>query len=82
MLPFWSTLSRNYRVYGAVNGVNVVVVGVLLSALYDPIWNTSVSNGRDFAIVAVLFGMLAFLKLPPWTVVICGVLAGWATGLI
>ena len=82
VLPFWSTLSRNYRVYGAVNGVNVVVVGVLLSALYDPIWNTSVSNGRDFAIVAALFGMLAFLKLPPWIVVISGVLAGWATGLI
>jgi len=62
--------------------VNVVVVGLLLPALYDPIWTNSVSDGKDFGIVAVLFAMLAFMKFPPWLVVICSAVIGWATGLI
>lgn len=75
-LPFWEEFRRKTRLQGALSGVNAAVVGILLAALYDPIWVSAVRSAADFALAAVLFGMLVFWKLPPWIVVAVGALAG------
>jgi chromate transporter len=54
-----------------------VVVGLLLSALYNPIWKNGVVSAEDFGLVIVLFGMLAVWKLPPWLVVVAAVGGGY-----
>jgi chromate transporter len=75
-LPFWDTLRRNPQIQGTLIGVNAAVVGILLAALYDPLWTSSILTPVDFALATVLFGMLVFWKLPPWVVVLTGALGG------
>ncbi|MGG0719702.1 chromate transporter [Robertmurraya massiliosenegalensis] len=75
-LPFWDSLRRNPKVKGALMGVNAAVVGILIAAFYQPIWTSSILAPIDFAFAAILFSMLVFWKLPPWTVVVTGALGG------
>lgn len=75
-LPFWDTLRSSSKIKSALIGVNAAVVGILLSALYSPIWTSSIDSSFDFALAALLFSMLAYWKLPPWTVVLTGAIIG------
>ncbi|WP_195694670.1 chromate transporter [Priestia megaterium] len=75
-LPFWDKLRRNPKIKGALIGVNAAVVGILISAFYDPIWTSAILNPIDFAFSAVLFSMLTYWKLPPWVIVITGAIGG------
>jgi len=75
-LPFWSALRKNPHVQGALVGINAAVVGILLAALYQPLWTTAIQQPMDFAFLAILFLLLVFWKLPPWIVVIAGALGG------
>jgi chromate transporter len=58
-------------------GVNAAVVGLLASALYDPVWTSAVLGPADFAIVAAGFVALIVWRAPPILVVV----AIAATGL-
>ena len=75
-LPFWDALRNNPKVKGALMGVNASVVGILFSALYNPIWTSSIYETIDFVLAAVLYSMLVYWKLPPWVVVLSGAIAG------
>ncbi|MHA6252827.1 chromate efflux transporter [Oceanobacillus sp. CAU 1775] len=75
-LPFWDALRSNPKLNGALLGVNASVVGILISALYTPIWTSSIQVSVDFALAAVLFSMLVYLKLPPWVIVLSGAIGG------
>ncbi|MCK0470957.1 chromate transporter [Halalkalibacter sp. APA_J-10(15)] len=75
-LPFWDQLRRNEKVKGALMGVNAAVVGILLAALYDPIFTSAITTSVDFSFAVLLFGMLVFWKLPPWVVVLTGAIGG------
>ncbi|MDQ0255283.1 chromate transporter [Evansella vedderi] len=81
-LPFWGVLRSNPNIQGALFGVNAAVVGILIAALYHPIWTSSILSSVDFALAAVLFGMLVFWKLPPWIVVLAGAIGGTLINLI
>jgi len=81
-LPFWDSLRSNKKVKGAIMGVNAAVVGILISAFYTPLWTASITQPVDFALAAVLYSMLAFWKLPPWTVVVSGAAGGILISLI
>ncbi|MBP0725214.1 chromate transporter [Bacillus sp. RG28] len=76
-LPFWNTLRHNPKIKGALMGVNAAVVGILIAAFYNPIWTSSIFTSIDFAFAAVLFSMLVYWKLPPWVIVIVGIIGGW-----
>ena len=76
-LPWWNTLSRLHAARRAMLGVNAAVVGLLLAALYDPVWTSGVLSARDFVVALAAFALLVSWKLPPWLVVILGALAGW-----
>ncbi|MEX3622883.1 chromate transporter [Viridibacillus arvi] len=75
-LPFWDSLRRNPKIKGALMGVNAAVVGILIAALYHPIWTSSILAPLDFAFAAILFSMLVYWKLPPWIVVLTGAIGG------
>ncbi|PIC62838.1 ChrA protein [Sporosarcina sp. P13] len=81
-LPFWDVLRNHSKIRGAIIGVNAAVVGILISAFYFPIWTSSILSTMDFALAAILFSMLAFWKLPPWIVVVSGVVGGSLLSLI
>jgi len=74
-LPFWDTLRRRQGVQSALRGINAAVVGVLLAALYRPVWASAILGPADFAIGILAFMLLAFWAAPPWLVVIFGAVA-------
>jgi len=80
--PFWDALRNNPKIKGALIGVNAAVVGILIAALYNPIWTSSIHTPIDFALAAVLFSMLVFWKLPPWVVVLSGAAGGFLISYI
>lgn len=76
-LPFWERLRRSLRTRAALAGVNAAVVGLLLAALYQPVWTSAIFKPQDFGLALIALVALMFWKLPPWLVVVgCGV-AGW-----
>ena len=70
VLPFWDLLRGFTRVRQALMGVNAAVVGLLLAALYDPVWTSAIEAPEDFALATGAFALLAFWKWPPWLVVL------------
>jgi chromate transporter len=79
-LPFWDELRRRPLAQSALRGVNAAVVGLLLAALYQPVWTTGITNGADFALAAAAFLLLFMWQTPPWLVVIICALAGALIG--
>ena len=79
VLPFWERLRGFTHVRGALLGVNAAVVGILLAALYDPVWTSAITSPEDFTLAAAVFALLAFWKAPPWLVVL---LTGGAGALL
>jgi chromate transporter len=70
VLPFWETLRAHARVQSVLKGVNASVVGLLLAALYDPVWTSAILSVRDFALALICFGLLTIWKIPPWLIVV------------
>ena len=79
VLPFWDALRRRDAVRAALRGVNAAVVGLLLAALYTPVWTSAITSAADFGLGIAAFLLLAFWRVPPWLVVLLG--AATATGL-
>lgn len=69
-LPFWHQLRAKPWTQAALRGANAAVVGVLLAALYNPVWIEGVKNAHDMATAVAAFGLLQWWKLPPWLVVL------------
>lgn len=60
-LPFWDTLRKSQKLSGVLIAINAAVVGILLAALYDPIWLASVHRPIDLA-----FGSILAIQLVVW----------------
>jgi len=77
-MPFWDALRRIGAIQNALLGVNAAVVGLLLAALYDPVWTSAILSASDFGLAVAAFTLLVFLKTPAWLVVILTAFGGWA----
>ena len=51
-LPFWEDLRRMPAAQAALRGVNAAVVGLLLAALYNPVWTAGITSASDFALAS------------------------------
>jgi chromate transporter len=79
-LPFWAALRGEPRAQAALRGVNAAVVGLLLAALYRPVWTSAIMAPVDFALAIAAFLALALWKWPPWLVVVLAAVAGGVLG--
>jgi chromate transporter len=68
-LPFWDELRRRPAAQAALRGVNAAVVGLLLAALYNPVWTSGITSAGDFALGVAAFLLLFMWQTPPWLVV-------------
>jgi chromate transporter len=75
-LPFWDELRRRRWAQSALTGVNAAVVGLLLAALYNPVWTAGITSGADFALGSAAFLLLFMWKTPPWLVVVLSAAGG------
>jgi len=80
-LPFWDTLRRRVGVQAAVAGMNAGVVGILLAALYDPVWTGAVTGRTEFALALSAFALLVLARWSPLWVVVLTAAAGAVFGL-
>jgi chromate transporter len=82
VLPFWDALRRRTAIRSALAGVNAAVVGLLLAALYTPVWTSAIFTPADFAIGIVAFLLLTMWAVPPWLVVILGAVAASVVAVV
>ena len=76
-LPFWDALRRFKVMQNALLGINAAVVGLLLAALYSPVWTSGILSPADFGLAMIAFTLLVFWRVPPWLVVILTATGGW-----
>jgi chromate transporter len=69
-LPYWTELRRDAKASAALSGVNAAVVGILLAALYTPVWTSAIQAPKDFLVALLAFGALQFWRAPAWSVVL------------
>jgi chromate transporter len=77
-LPFWDLLRSMPAFQSALKGINAAVVGLLLTALYNPVWTSAIHSPADFGLGLISFGLLMFWKCPPWLVVMLTAVGGEA----
>lgn len=70
-LPFWSALRGNRYVSASLRGINASVVGILIAALYHPLWTTTIQSSSDFWIALLAFVLITLWRAQPWFVVVC-----------
>jgi chromate transporter len=75
-LPLWDSLRRKLAMRAALDGVNATVVGLLLAALYNPIFTSAVRSPAEFALALAAFALLALWKLPPIGIVVFSAIGG------
>jgi chromate transporter len=75
-LPFWDELRRRRWAQSALTGDNAAVVGLLLAALYNPVWTAGITSAADFALAVAAFLLLFMWQTPPWLVVVLSAAGG------
>lgn len=75
-LPFWDSLRSRPGFQAALRGINAAVVGLLLAALYRPVWTSAILTPADFGLGLAMFALLVLWKWHPWLVVLVSALAG------
>lgn len=83
VLPFWNHLQQYQAVKVGMAGVCAAVTGILLAALYQPIWSNTVFTVIDAGLVLLAFLALQYGRIPAWLLVLSyGAAGGMLTFLI
>jgi len=81
-LPLWGRLREFSVMRQAMTGINAAVVGILLAALYDPVWTSSIHTRLDFCLAALAALLLAWWRVPSWAVVLITAVAAYAVATV
>jgi chromate transporter len=81
-IPIWETMRRTRSAQAALRSANAAVTGILLAALFDPLWLTSIHSARDLALALSAFALLMVWRFPAWLIVLLAAGAGqmWLRG--
>ncbi len=81
--PIWHNLKKYAIVYRALEGINAVVVGIIIAAalymmkdFYTASWG---AIGINVGVIAVTWALLTFSKLPSPVIVLIWLVMGWAS---
>lgn len=80
VLKNWQSLAQRPAVSGALQGVNAAVVGLLLAALYQPVFSSAVLSSVDLALVVLGIYLMKQYKLPIVWMVVLFMLLGAVVG--
>ncbi len=77
-LPLWTYVRQHPGARYFLTGVSAGVVGLLLAALYDPIWTSAVKSPDALALVLVIWVALALWRVPVWQLApACAAVGAW-----
>ena len=82
LMEGWQWLSSRPALAGAVAGINAAVVGLLLAALYQPVFVSAVQDLWDLLIVVAGFAVLRSKAVPLWGMVLGMAALGVVTGFL
>lgn len=82
VLKNWQLLAANPRVSGALQGVNAAVVGLLVAALYQPVFSSAVSSGLDVGLILIGFYLQKQIKVPILALVLFFMFSGAMLGML
>ncbi|MCG6312337.1 chromate efflux transporter [Vibrio vulnificus] len=82
VLKNWQLLAANPRVSGALQGVNASVVGLLVAALYQPVFTSAVSSGLDVGLILIGFYLQKQIKVPILALVLFFMLSEATLGML
>ena len=82
LMEGWQWLSSRPALAGAVAGINAAVVGLLLAALYQPVFISAVHDLWDLLIVMAGFVVLRSKTVPLWGMVLGMAALGVLTNLL
>ncbi|HIA1347567.1 TPA: chromate efflux transporter [Legionella anisa] len=76
-LPLWANLREHPSMQRAILGINASVVGLLLTAFYQPVWTSAIFSLNDYLLAISAFLLLQFWRIQAWIVVLfCALAAG------
>ncbi|UHD44721.1 chromate efflux transporter [Aureimonas altamirensis] len=75
-MAFWDGLRSRPSAQAFMRGANAAVVGILATALYDPLFTSAIVDDLSFALGLTCFVLLVAWKVAPWLVVVLGALGG------
>ncbi|KTS70574.1 chromate transporter [Pseudomonas oryzihabitans] len=73
-LPFWQGLRQHHGWQRALSGLNAGVVGILLAALYDPVWTGAIQGLADVVLALIALALLLKTAWSPLAVALLVVL--------
>lgn len=77
VMPLWENLRQHSSIRRAMLGINASVVGLLLTAFYQPVWTSAIFSLNDYLLAMTAFVLLQFWRVPAWMVVLfCALAAG------
>lgn len=82
ILPYWERLRQQQRLQAALAGVNAAVVGLLLAALYNPVFTTGIKSLADALLALLTLFALWRLQWPVWLLVPGCALLRWLVGAL
>ena len=69
-MPYWSILRNIPKVQGFLIGVNACVIGLLISAFYDPVITSSLNDFKSLVLLSISMIIILLIKIPQWGSVI------------
>ncbi|WP_448549383.1 chromate efflux transporter [Thalassotalea fusca] len=78
---YWDIAALPSNVKGAMIGINAAVVGILFSALYQPVFMSAVASGTDLAIALLGIYALRVVRVPIAILVVAFALVGVALAM-
>lgn len=82
VIKYWRALAAIPAINGALTGVNASVVGLLIAALYQPVFTSAVTTSFDVATILLGVVLMKVLRLPILVMVIYFAIAGISLSLI
>ncbi len=70
VMPYWSVLRNIPKVKAFFIGVNACVVGLLISAFYNPVITSSLNDYQSIILLTISIVIIFFIKTPQWASVI------------
>lgn len=75
-LPLWQYVRSHRVARSALAGVNAGVVGLLISALYDPVWIAGVVSPASVGYVLIVWVALTLWRVPVWLLALLSAIIG------
>lgn len=82
VLPYWQKWRESDTAQAALTAVNAAVTGLLLAALYRPVFTETIGSAADIVWLGFAWWVLVRLKFPAWLVVLAGAVVGYVARLL